>query len=77
MGKQLKHRLTVTSGSGVDVTMEARKICDFLFAKCGGDVSEEAVLMFLRRCNNEHMRFPHTKAPVSDAMIKACEAAGA
>lgn len=77
MDKQLKHRLTVTSGAGVDVTMEARKICDFLFAKCGGDVSEEAVLMFLRRCKHEHERYPHTKAVSSDAMLKACEAAGA
>ena len=77
MDKKFKRRLTVTSGVGSDVTMEARKICDFLFTKCGGNVSEEAVLMFLRRCKHEHDAFPHTKAAVSEAMLKACEAAGA
>lgn len=65
MDKQWKHRLTVTSGVGVDVTLEARRICDFLFTKCGGNVSEEAVLMYLRRCKHQHEKFPHTK-PAND-----------
>lgn len=73
----MKRRLTITCGTDADTQLEARKVCDFLFSQCGGNVSEAAVLMYLRRCKDQHDRFPHTKVGTSDAMLRACEAAGA
>lgn len=70
-------RLTVTSGMGADKIKESRKVCDFLFERCGGDIFEDAVLAYLRRLGAQHEQFPHTKRGTSDAMLKAIEAAGA
>jgi hypothetical protein len=73
----MKARLTVNVGQDADTPMEARKVCDFLFERCGGTVAEEGVLLFLRRLRHDHDKHPWTQAGSSDAIKKAAAAAGA
>jgi hypothetical protein len=70
-------RLTISIDQDADPTKEARKICDFLFERCSGNVAEAAVLGFLRRAQEERRKFPWTKRADSDALAKAADAAGA
>lgn len=69
-------RMSVNTGTSMDVTLEARRLCDFLFERCPGTVSEQGVLMFLRRSRHEHQKYPWTKAAASASFLSAAEAAG-
>lgn len=69
-------RLTINTEPDADATKEARKICDFLFERCNGNISEAAVLGYLRRVREDHSKFPWTKSTSSDALVQASEAAG-
>lgn len=77
LDEAMKARLTVSVGQDADAPMEARKVCDFLFERCGGNVAEEGVLMFLRRLRHEHSKYPWTQGGSSEAIKRAAEAAGA
>jgi hypothetical protein len=67
-------RLTIKTGQSADTTLEARKVCDFLFERCSGNIAEEGVLMYLSRARHDHEKFPWTTRIVSPALLRAIEA---
>jgi hypothetical protein len=69
-------RLTVNTGPELDTTLEARRVCDFLFDRCPGNVAEQGVLMFLRRSRHESHKYPWTAAASSASFLSAAEAVG-
>lgn len=70
-----KTKLTVTIDAAAK-HKSSRKLCDFLFEKCGSDISEDAVLGYLRRLGEMHAHYPHTKELTSEALLKAIDAVG-
>lgn len=68
-------RLTIKTAKNANAYEEATKIAEFLYARCGGDVAEAAVLAFVRRCGAEIAANPHTKPGYSEAMLRLIKAA--